>query len=232
MSYWQSFISIWSRTQGGEPAVPSPAVRAPLAMDRPPITVEAAGLLARAKRRKDYCHVFIDFDSGQWYTAERDDMSPGIQLDRAGRLRFACAQGSVMATNSYTELWYHLHGGLSVEQDIYGISFDWRSLGTMTWEVYETDLPIEGASWTLLGTGGGSTHASPATVNYNCAAGQRGLAVRVKYAAGKTLSVDEWVEFSDLRVRGQSGDISIGAALSGILVASGLATSYSSVSVP
>ena len=207
------------------------APRSPLAIDRPPITVEAAGLLARAKRRKDYCHVFVDFDSGQWYTAERDDMSPGIQLDRAGRLRFACAQGSVMATASYQELWYHLNGGLSVEQDIYGISFDWRSLGTMTWQVYETALPIEGASWASLGTDGGSTHSSPESVNYNCSAGMRGLAIRVKYVGATTPGTDEWVEFSELRVRGQAGDISIGAALTGILVGTGLATSYESASV-
>ena len=207
------------------------ASRSPLPLDRPPITVEAAGLLARAKRRKDYCHVFVDFDAGQWYAAERDDMSPGIQLDRAGRLKFACAQGSVMATASYTELWYHLNGGLSVEQDIYGISFDWRSLGTMSWYVYETDLPIEGCTWTQLGTGGGATNSTPDSVNYNCSAGMRGLAIRVKYAAGKTLSVDEWVEFAELRVRGQAGDITLGAALTGILVVSGLATSYHSDSV-
>ena len=200
-------------------------------MQRPPITVEAAGLLARAKRRKDYCHVFVDFDSGQWYAAERDDMSPGIQLDRAGKLRFAAAQGSVFANNAYTEIWYHLHGGLSTEQDIYGISFDWRSLGTMTWTVYEDTEASTASSWASLGSDGGSTHASPETVNYNCSAAMRGLAIRVAYVSGKTLAVDEWVEFSELRVRGQAGDISIGAALTGILVASGLATSYRSDSV-
>ena len=199
---------------------------------RQPIKIEAAGLLARAKRRREYCQVFVDFDSGQWYTAELDDMSPGIQVDRAGRLRFACAKGSVMATNSYHSLWYHLHGGLSVEQDIYGVSFTWRSLGTLTWTVYETDLPIAGASWASLGSGGGSTHAAPESVNYNCSAGKRGLTLQVRYASGKTLSADEWIEFSGLRVRGQSGDPSIGAALSGILVGAGLAGSYYSKTVP
>jgi len=198
---------------------------------RPPLTIEAAGTLARAKRRADYCHVFVDFDSGQWYTSENEGLSPGIQVDRVGRLRFACAQGSVMATASYTGLWYHLHGGLSVEQDIYGVSFNWRSLGTMTWKVYEIDVPVPAGSWTLLGTDGGSTHSSPERVSYTCSAGKRGLAINVSYAAGKTLSVDEYVDFSDLRVRGQAGDITLGAALSGILVASGLGTSYQSDSV-
>lgn len=200
-------------------------------MQRPPITVEAAGMLSLAKRRKDYCRVFVDFDTGQWYGAERDDMTPGIQLERAGRLRFAAAAGSVFADSSYQELWYHLHGGLSTEQDIYGVSFDWRSLGTMTWIAYEVATPYDGASFVQLGTGGGSSNPTPDSVNYTCSASMYGLALRVQYTSGKTLSADEWMEFSELRVYGQSGEGTIGTALTGILVTTGLADSYYSGSV-
>lgn len=205
--------------------------RAPLLIQKPPITIEAAGLLSLAKRRKDYCRVFVDFDPNQWVDASRSDMSPAIQLERYGKLRFDCAQGSSMASGAYTEIWYHLHNGLSDEQDIYGISFDWRSSGTMTWVVYEATEAVEGASWAQLGTDGGSTHSSPESINYNCSSGKRALAIRVKYNNMKTLSANEWIEINELRVRGQSGDITIGAALTGILVVSGLATSYQSDSV-
>jgi len=198
---------------------------------RPPLTIEAAGMLARAKRRADYCHVFSDLDLAQWYTAELDGMSPGIQLDRSGHLKFGCANGSVMPNGAFQTLWYHLHGGLSTEQDIYSVGLTWTSLGTMTWKVYETDLPIVGCTWTQLGTDGGSTHGTPQYSAFTCSAGMRALALRVEYTAGKTLSADEHVRFTEIRVYGQCGDCSIGDALSGILVGTGLASSYHSDSV-
>lgn len=200
-------------------------------MDRPPVTVEAAGVLSRAKRRQDFCRVWVDFDTGQWYAGEGDGMTPGIQLDRSGKLRFAAASGSTFANDAYTELWYHIHGGVSTEQDIYGLSFSWRSSGTMTWVAYEVPTPYSGAVFTQLGTAGGATQAAPLDVNYTCTDARYGLALRVKYAVGKTLTADEFVEFSNLRVYGQSGDPSIGDSLTDILVGTGLADSFSSESV-
>jgi hypothetical protein len=201
-------------------------------MQRPSLTIDAAGVLIRAKRRKDYCHVFSDFDLSQWYTAELDGMSPGIQLDRQGHLKFGCAQGSVMPNGSFQTLWYHLHNGLSTEQDIYAVGITFVSSGTMTWTAYETDLPIEGATWTALGSDGGSTHASPVNAVFICSAGMRALALKVEYVSGKTLSADEFVRFTEVRVYGQAGDSTIGAALEEILVGPGLADSYYSDSVP
>jgi hypothetical protein len=200
-------------------------------MQRPPITIEAAGMLTRAKRRKDYCHVFSDFDLAQWYTAEVDGMSPGIQLDRQGHLKFGCASGSIMPGGASQSLWYHLHGGLSVEQDIYAVAVTFVSSGAMVWEIAETALPGPGASFASLGSDGGSTHASPVTTLFTCSAGMRGISLDVYYASPRTLSANEHVTFTEVRVYGQSGDSTIGAALTGILVGTGLADSYSSGSV-
>jgi len=201
-------------------------------MQRPPITIEAAGTLARAKRRKDYCHVFTDFDLSQWYQSETDGASPGIQLDRSGHLKFACANGSVMPNGAWGELWYHLHGGLSTEQVIHSVALTWLSSGTMTWRLYEVALPILGCGWSLLGTDGGSTHATPESASFTCSAGMRGLALTCLYVSGKTLVADEYMRFTEVRVYGQSGDSTIADALTGILVGTGLADSYYSETVP
>jgi len=201
-------------------------------MQRPPITIEAAGTLARAKRRKDYCHVFADFDLSQWYPSEQEGASPGVQLDRSGHLEFACANGSVMPNNSWGGLWYHLHGGLSTEQVIHSVTLTWLSSGTMTWWLHEVDLPILGCGWSLLGTDGGSTHATPESASFTCSAGMRGLSLTSVYVSGKTLAADEYMRFTNVTVYGQSGACSIGDALSGILVGTGLADSYQSNTVP
>jgi len=200
-------------------------------MDRPPITIEAAGMLSRAKRRQDFCRVWADLDTAQWYTPE-GDWTPGIQVERLGVLKFAAANGSVFPAESWQTLDYHLNSGLSVEQDIYGLAFDWSSLGTMELEVYETDLPDETAVWTELDTYGGSTNASPDSVTLTCSAGMCGLRIKVGWTLTKTLSGgDEWLKIANLRVLGQSGSASIGTALADALVGTGLASSYSSESV-
>ena len=202
-------------------------------MQRPPITIEAAGTLARAKRRKDYCHVFADFDLSQWYVDDYPGYpaSPGIQLDRSGHLKFEAASGSVFPTNANSFLVYHLHGGLSTEQVIHSVALTWTSLGSMYWRVYETVLPHESASWSMLGGDGGTTHASPEYVAYTCSAGIRGLGIFIFYDHTHTLTFDEYVRFTNVTVYGQSGDCSIGDALSGILVGTGLADSYYSATV-
>ena len=102
----------------------------------------------------------------------------------------------------------------------------------MKLRVYETALPDSAASWNELGEYGGATNASPDTVDLTCAAGMRGLRIEVGYDGGTTLSSgDEWLKIGNLRVHGQSGSATIGEALADILVDTGLATSYSSVSV-
>ena len=209
------------------------AARLPLQAQRPPITIECAGLLARAKRRQDYCRVWTDLDMGQWHEPDTTTVwTPGIAIQRSGFLQFAAASSSIFPASSYQALDYHLHGGLSTEQDIYGVSFEWTSLGTMKLRVYETALPDSAASWNELGEYGGATNASPDTVDLTCAAGMRGLRIEVGYDGGTTLSSgDEWLKIGNLRVHGQSGSATIGEALADILVDTGLATSYSSVSV-
>ena len=199
---------------------------------RPPITIEAAGLLARAKRRQDYCRVWTDLDMGQWYAPDADDFwSPGITIQRLGYILVAAASSSIFPASSYQALDYHLHGGLSTEQDIYGVSFQWSSLGPMKLRVYETALPDSAASWNKLGEYGGATNASPDVVDLTCTAGMRGLRISVGYDSGHTLSADEWLKIGDLRVHGQSGTATIGEALADILVDTGLGTSYSSETV-
>jgi len=200
-------------------------------VDRPPITIDAAGMLSRAKRRQDYCRVWVDFDSSQWYTPD-GDWSPGVQVDRSGHLKFAAASGSVFPAASYQALVYHLHGGLSTEQDIYGIAFDWSSYGTMIFSIMETDIPDDGCTWTLLTSGGGATNATPDSVALTCTAGMRGLRIGAGYYGAHELSDgDEWLKIANLRVFGQDGDPSIGGALTDILVDTGLADSYYSKSV-
>jgi len=200
-------------------------------MERPLIAIDAAGTLARAKRRQDYCRVWADFETTQWYSPI-GDWTPGIQIDRAGVLKFAAANGSVFPAESWVALDYHLHAGLSTEQDIYGVAFDWSSLGAMELEVYETELPDEAAVWSELDTYGGATNATPDSVTLTCSAGMRGLRVVVGYTGGHTLSAgDEWLKIANLRVLGQSGAASIGSALEDIMVTTGLAGSYYSKSV-
>jgi hypothetical protein len=200
-------------------------------MDRPPLTIEAAGMLSRAKRRQDYARIWMDLDTAQWYTPE-GDWSPGIQVERFGALKFAAADNSIFPVESWQTLDYHLHGGLSTEQDIYGLAFEWSSLGTMELEVFETDLPDDTAVWAPLGTYGGSTNASADSVTLTCSAAMRGLRITVGWTGTKTLSGgDEWLKIGNLRVLGQSGSASIGTALTDILVDTGLAGSYSSGSV-
>jgi len=199
-------------------------------MQQPPITVEAAGLLSRAKRRQDYCRTWYDFDLDRWVTSN-GDWSPGIQIDRYGYLKFATANGSVMPASSYQGLTYHIHDGLSDVQTIYGVAFEWSSFGPMVWGVYETD-DVDGDVWTLLDSGGGATNSTPDTVGLTCSSGQYGLRIRVGYSSGKTLNTgDEWLKIASLRVYGQSGEPTIGDALTDILVTTGLASSYYSASV-
>lgn len=200
-------------------------------MNRPPITVECAGVMARAKRRADYARVWVDFDASQWFTADEDDLTPGIQVDRSGKLRFAVASGSTLAQYAWQKIWYHLHGGLTTDQSIYGVSFDWRSSGALTFGVYEVDVPYRGAAWAGLGSAGGATQATPVSQNYTCSAGKHGLMILVCYNNAHTATSDEFIEFSELRVYGQDGDPSIGDALTDILVAPGLADSFYSRSV-
>jgi len=197
------------------------------------LDIECAGPAERLKRRGDFAWVYSDADLDQWYGAEWDTLTPGIQVSQQGVLKFAAASGSVFPANSFQEVWYWLHRGLSTEQGIYSIEFIWSSLGTMTWQVFEAATPAITSSWAALGTaGGGSTHSSPSAVYLTCSAGTRALAIRVGWAGGKTLTYNEWVKFGLLRVNGQAGDISIGTALESILVAPGLADSYYSVSLP
>lgn len=200
-------------------------------LERPPITIDAAGTLARAKRRQDFCHTWVDFDAAQWYTPD-GSWTPGIRVDRSGYVKASAASGSVFPAASYQALVYHLNGGLSEHQDIYGLAFDWSSLGTMALGVYETDIPDDGCTWTLLQAYGYSTNSTPDSVTLTCSSGKRGLRLLMGYDSTKTLSSgDEWMKVANLRVFGQSGNPTIGSALDDILVTTGLASSYYSKSV-
>jgi hypothetical protein len=200
-------------------------------MDRPPLTIEAAGMLSRAKRRQDFCNLWVDFDTTQWF-APTGNWTPGIRVDQSGFLKFSAANGSAFPAASYQALVYHLHNGLSVEQDIYGLAFDWSSLGTMALGVYEATIGDDSASWGLLQAYGYSTNSTPDSVTLTCSAGKRALRILVGYDSSTTLTGgDQWMKIEKLRVYGQDGAASIGTALTDTLVGTGLASSYESVSV-
>jgi hypothetical protein len=205
-------------------------------MDRPPLTIEAAGMLSRAKRRQDYCRVWVDMETNQWvapaHPAPTADWSAGINVEQSGFIKFAAANGSVFPAYSYQALVYHLHNGLSVEQDIYALSFDWSSYGTIGVGVYEAESESTSPTWSLLGAYGYSTNSTPDSVVLPCSTGMRALRLISGYDSSKTLSSgDEWIKIANLRVYGQDGAASIGTALTDTLVGTGLASSYESVSV-
>lgn len=205
--------------------------RSPLLKQRPPITVEAAGMLARAKRRQDYCELFVDYDFEQWYQAEWDDVCPGINVVRSGSLRFVAAFGSTFSPWQANELWYWLHKGMDTAQTISSVSFEWTAYGSMVWQVYEATLPSTSATWTLLGSGGGSGQYTREAESFTCSAGKRGLALKVGYPSTKQMNTDEWVNISKLRVLCSATEPTVGEALAGVLVETGIATSYYSKTV-
>lgn len=198
---------------------------------QPPISVECTGMLARAKRRKDYARVFADADLGQWFGAEWENLTPGIQITRPGNLVFAAASGSVFPAASYQAVWYWLHSGLVSDQDISTVTFEWTSVGTMTWEVFEASEASVSTSWTLLDSGGGSTQSTPVAETITCSTGTQAVAIRCGWAATATLTYDNRVRIGRLQVNGQVDEATIGSALEDILVTPGIADSFYSASV-
>jgi len=195
------------------------------------VAVNCVGIWDDLKRRDDFCWAGADYDYEQWYTAERDDNCPGINVQRTGSLRFIAPLMSYFTPWSATELWYWLHNGLDTAQAIHHVAFNWVNLGSMKWWLYETTLPSAAATWTLLGSGGGSDSLTRTSESFACSAGVRGLALKVGYESGKQLSMDEWLLISRLGVICQATEPTVGSALEAILTGTDLADSYYSATV-
>lgn len=190
------------------------------------IEVECAGPVEILARDAEYARVFCDVDLAQWAQSEWEGLTPGIAITRLGDLVFAAASGSVFPADSYQAVWYWLHNGLVPSQHISKLLFDWTSVGAMTWEVLAAAEASVGASWASLDSGGGTTTSTPTSEAITCPAGTRALAIRVGWADGRTLTYDERVTLSRVRVLGQTEEMPVAAALAEILLVPGVTDSF------